>query len=484
MEPLPIHGDSTRLSTTYLPSVSAQRLLLFLLLALGAAGCRTEKSPPTVEWLTPNSSPTWPPDINVPLRFVLTDPAPDRGTTTPASWQVEVGPTDGGLWWTASGNASAAPSTGGPGHLDTIDLQWTVPFPPASASGPIDLLLTAIVTDGEGGRGADFTSASVAVPPLESEGLWYVDPDAALPLRFHPTAPLATEQALPAPCSPIRDMVHLDGRDRIVLGCATSLQALSTHPADGSLPIWSLAAPLSAQTGGLQFLRRTPAEWTTSAWAMVGWPDRVQWVDADGHIQKTWLLASEETLIDAGVIDGRMILLARTATNELRLIRCNLDNGARIASITWTPEAPGSTGPAGIAWLLNVEGEAAGLEYDGTWRRWFIEPNGNSGLSTGESPGSGEVVSAGILENGTSWVARDQTRLLQEPVLNLGAPAHRIEQDRAAGLYWLLQTDADGALLTWNTLDAFTGMSIPLATPNPPSAPVPASVAHNRPGPP
>ena len=217
---------------------------------------------------------------------------------------------------------------------------------------------------------------------------------------------------------------------------------------------------------------------------MAGWPDRVQWVDGDGQIQKSWILEAEETLIDAGVIDGRMILLARTATNELRLIRCNLDNGARIASITWTPEAPGSTGPDGNAWLLNVEGEAAGLEHDGTWRRWFIEPNGNTGLSTGQSPGSGEVVSAGILDDGTSWVARDQTRLLQEPVLNLGAPAHRIEEDRAAGLYWLLHTDAGEALLTWNAVDAFTGMSIPIATPNPPSSPVPASVAHNRPGPP
>lgn len=484
MKPLPIHGDSTRLSTTYLSSVSTRRLLLPMLLGLFAAGCRTEKSPPSVEWLSPTSSPQWAPDVNVPLRFMLTDPAPERGTTAPASWRVEVGPTGGGLWWTASGDASAAPSTGGPAHIDTIDLQWTVPFPPASATGPIDLLLTAIITDGEGGRGADFTSASVAVPPLESAGLWHIDPDAALPIRFFPTAPLATNQALPSPCSAVRDLVHLDGRDRIVLGCATSLEALSTHPSDDPLPVWSLAAPLSAQTGELRFLRRTPSEWTTSAWAMVGWPDRVQWVNADGHIQKTWGLASEETLIDAGVIDGRMILLARTATNELRLIRCNLDNGARIASITWTPEAPGSTGPDGNAWLLNVEGEAAGLEHDGTWRRWFIEPNGNTGLSTGQSPGSGEVVSAGILENGTSWVARDQTRLLQEPVLNLGAPAHRIEEDRAAGLYWLLHTDAGEALLTWNAVDAFTGMSIPIATPTPPSSPVPASVAHNRPGPP
>jgi len=285
-------------------------------------------------------------------------------------------------------------------------------------------------------------------------------------------------------CSPIREIVHLDGRNRIVLGCATSLEAMSTDPADGALPIWNLEAPLSAQTGGLRFLRRTPAEWTTSAWVMVGWPDRVQWVDADGQVQKTWGLEAEETLIDAGIIDDRMILLARTATNELRLIRCNLDNGARIASITWTPEAPGSTGPAGNAWLLNVEGDAAGLEHDGTWRRWFIEPDGNTGLSTGEAPGSGEVLSAGILENGTSWVARDGTRLLQEPILHLGAPAHRIEEDRATGLYWLLHSDADESLLTWDAVEASTGTPILLATPGPTSAPGSGSVAHNRPGPP
>jgi hypothetical protein len=485
MEPLPIHGDSTRLSTTYLSSVSTRRLLLPMLLGLFAAGCRTEKLPPSVEWLSPTSSPQWAPDVNVPLRFVLMDPAPERGTTAPASWRVEVGPTGGGLWWTASGDASAAPSTGSPAHIDTIDLQWTVPFPPASATGPIDLLLTAIITDGEGGRGADFTSASVAVPPLESAGLWHVDPDAALPIRFFPTAPLATNQALPSPCSAVRDLVHLDGRDRIVLGCATSLEALDTHPADdGSAPVWTIPAPLSAQTGGLRFLRRTPTEWTTSAWAMAGWPDRVQWVDGDGQIQKSWVLESGETLIDAGVIDGRMILLARTATNELRLIRCNLDNGARIASITWTPEAPGSTGPTGDAWLLNVDGEAAGLEQDGTWRRWFIEPDGNTGLSTSESAGSGEVIAAGILDDGTSWVAREETRLLRNPILSIGDPALRIEENRADGIFWVLRTDQDQGLLSWERVDAWSGVSVPSVTPAPPSTPVPASVAHNRPGPP
>ena len=264
---------------------------------------------PTVEWLISHLSP-W--ALTSTSRCGCSTTRPDRGTTPgpagrPATRRRPV---------TASGDASW-PLVRGRAHVDTTT-STTVPF---SGLFSAHDLLTAIGPM-EGGRGAD-------LPCLRGRAAESADSGTSTPmlrsLRF--TAPLATEQALSAPCSPIRDMVHLDGRDRIVLGCATSLEALSTHPADGSLPIWSLAAPLSAQTGGLQFLRRTPAEWTTSAWAMVGWPDRVQWVDADGHIQKTWVLASEETLIDAGVIDGD--IRGSTATNALRLIRCNLDNGAR-----------------------------------------------------------------------------------------------------------------------------------------------------------
>lgn len=459
----------------------AQHLPLLLLPLAAAAGCKTEKAPPTVAWIQPTSSPTWAPDATVPLRFTFTDPAPEQGSTAPATWRVDIGPESGGLWWSTSGTASRPPETNGPDVVDTVSLSWPVPQPPAGSSGPVPLRLTTVVTDGEGGRGADFVSASVAVVPLEANGLWHVEPGNPDMLRFFPTLPPAEAHTSALTCGPARDLVHLDGEDIVLVGCTDRIVAMPALPA--ASPLWTLDAPLSAQTGGLRFLRRAPDLWTTSAWAMAGWPDRVQWVDAQGNIQRTWTLLEDETLIDAGAFSQGLILLARTASGELRLIRCNPDNAARVGSITWTPEAPGSTGPNGAAWLVSAQGNPAGLEADGTLRRWFTEPDGQTGLATSVTAGSGTVTAAGILEDGTPWIARDQTRLTGTPSLVLGPPARRIETDRASGLLWTLTGPETNGTFQWARRDAGTGQAVGTASPDPTTADSPASVAHNRPGP-
>ena len=454
--------------------------LLVLTLAAGT-GCKTEKAPPTVNWIQPTSSAIWSPGATVPLRFTYTDPAPEQGSTSPATWQVDIGPESGGLWWSTSGTASRHPETNGPDLIDTVSLSWPVLPPPAGSSGPVPLRLTALVTDGEGGRGADFVSASITALPLESTGLWHVEPGSPHILRFFPTLPSAEGTTLDLTCSPVRDIVHLDGQDILLVGCADRITARSAQP--NASPLWTLDAPLSAQIGGLRFLRRAPDQWVSDAWAMAGWPDRVQWVDAQGSIQRTWTLLEDETLIDAGVSSLGLILLARTSTGELRLIRCNPDNSARIGSITWTPEAPGSIGPDGAAWLVTAQGDPAGLEADGTVRRWFTEPDGQTGLATSESPGTGTVNAAGILEDGKPWIARDQTRLTDAPIQALGPPAYRIESDRASDLLWILTGPATGGTYQWTRRDASTGQAIGTTLPDPTNADSPASVTHNRPGP-
>ena len=459
----------------------ARHLLFFLGVFLAHAGCKTEKKPPSVVWLQPTSSPTWTPDAAVPLRFSFTDPAPQNGTSTPATWRVDVGPESGGLWWSTSGTASAPPSADKPDVVDTVSLSWAVLQPPAGSSGPVPLRLTAIVTDGEGGRGADFASASIAVTPLESTGLWHVEPGSPDLLRFFPTLPSADAQSVDLPCGPARGLVHLDGQDVLLVGCADRIVAISTLPAASAL--WTHNAPLSAQTGELRFLRRVPHPWGTSAWAMAGWPDRIQWVDAQGNIQRTWTLLEDETLIDAGVSALGLIVLARTAAGELRLIRCNPDNAARINSITWTPEAPGSLGPTGAAWLISAQGDPAGLEADGTLRRWFTEPDGQTGLATSETTGSGNVSAAGILEDGRPWIARDQTRLTGTSTVVLGPPAHRIETDRASDVLWILTGPATDGTFQWTLRDAGTGQALETSLPDPTAVDSPGSVAHNRPGP-
>jgi len=459
----------------------ARHLLPFLWVLLVHAGCRTEKAPPTVAWLQPSSSSTWTPDATVPLRFTFTDPAPQKGTAAPATWRVDIGPESGGIWWSTSGTASEPTTAGDPDFVDTVSLSWSVLPPPPGSAGPVPLRLTAVVTDGEGGRGADFASASIAVVPLESTGLWHVEPGSPDILRFFPTLPSTEAHTLDLTCGPARHLVHLDGQNILLVGCTDRIVAMSPLPQ--ASPQWTLDAPLSAQTGGLRFLRRVPDQWATSAWAMAGWPDRVQWIDGQGNIQRTWALLDDESLIDAGASSLGFVLLARTTAGELRLIRCNPDNAARIGSVTWTPEAPGSLGPNGAAWLISAQGDPAALEADGTLRRWFTEPDGQTGLATSESAGTGSVTAAGLLDNGTPWITRDQTRLTSTPAVALGPPAHRIETDRASNALWILTGPAIDGTFQWTLRDASSGQAIETALPNPITADSPASIAHNRTGP-
>ena len=227
----------------------------------------------------------------------LHGPGPRARLPAPATWRVDIGPESGGLV-EHLGTASRPPETNGPGLIDTVSLSWPVPQPPEGSSGPVPLRLTAVVTDGEGGRGADFVSASVAVVPLEASGLWHVEPGNPDILRLFPTLPSAEAHTTDLACGPAQDLVHLDGEDIVLVGCTDRIVAMPALPT--ASPLWTLDAPLSAQTGGLCFLRRATDLWASSAWAMAGWPDRVQWVDAQGNIQRTWTLLEDETLIDAG----------------------------------------------------------------------------------------------------------------------------------------------------------------------------------------
>ena len=195
-------------------------------------------------------------------------------------------------------------------------------------------------------------------------------------------------------------------------------------------------------------------------------------------------MTEEETLLDAAVMDDRMIMLARTSSGELRLIRCNVDNGARIASITWTPEASGSTGPEGRAWLIALDGDPAGLEADGTARRWYAEPGGNTGLSTEPTPGTGGVTGGGILTEGTVWTSRDQAHLFHATPLPLGQPVLSIEEDRAGGLLWVMLVNPGSGEGQWTAMNSETATIVGTPLPAWTGTTAVASVAHNRPGPP
>ncbi len=126
------------------------------LLALFCLGCSTEKAPPLVHWISPQSAATVDEGDALGLKFSITDPAPSRGETEAASWRVTIGTESGTTWWTTSGTLSAAPEAAV--VTDTIETTWQVPTSLAGSSGPIDLQLSAVCTDGEGQTGADFAA--------------------------------------------------------------------------------------------------------------------------------------------------------------------------------------------------------------------------------------------------------------------------------------------------------------------------------------
>ena len=459
------------------------------LLALLFAGCGSEKKPPTIEWIQPSSSAEWPSDASVTLEFVLSNPAPDRGQSAPANWRIDIGPSTGGVWWSSSGAASTSPQTGGVDAVDTVSTTWNTPAASNLPTGVTTLLLTATATDLEGAVGADFAYANLAGQPLTSSGFWFLENTSPVSLHHLPngSSEVVTDEG---PFESASSMVHLDGQATIMVG-GQQLTAWSLPKGNnGPTLLWTTPPPLTPQTGPIRFVRRPSTSVSGPAIAEVGWADRVQWVSADGLILANWLLDETESLIDASIFGGSMVVLARTAANELRLISHDLDSGARLESITWTPEASGSMGPNGKAWLISILGDPAALESDGTFRRWFTEMDGNTGLASGGCPGSADVSNAGRLEDGRSWFSREGTWLVEENVpLQMAhpTPIQATAEDRANGITWVLESSVSGEAQTWMALDAQgwspTGLPNLDVSGNMSGVGSSGSVAHNRPGP-
>ena len=205
------------------------------LLALFCLGCSTEKAPPLVHWISPQSAATVDEGDALGLKFSITDPAPSRGETEAASWRVTIGTESGTTWWTTSGILSAAPEAAV--VTATIETTWQVPTSLAGSSGPIDLQLSAVCTDGEGQTGADFAALTLNSMPLTSSGLWwdngtnslgFVNPQANTNANFYP-----------GPNSP-HEMVYLDGEDLLVCGTTEAQGWLLTNGVPATEPVWSI----------------------------------------------------------------------------------------------------------------------------------------------------------------------------------------------------------------------------------------------------
>ena len=451
-----------------------------LLLPLLLAGCQVEKQPPSVQWLRPTGHPEWMSGVNAPLRFAMHDPRPESGSTGPAEWRVDIGPESGGLWWSTSGESAAV--------MDTVNLSWTVPAAPAGSTGSLPLRLTVIVTDGEGQTAADFTSAQFTLLPLASTGIAFATDEA--PSAFHLFAPNGSGEgvAIPTELTDIQALCHADGSAIWMVGGQDRVEAWSA-PESNAPPqlLWSRQAPFGPQIGGLRFLRRALPGSSGPALISIGWSDRVEWTTPTGSTQQSWLLDADETLLDGAIMDGRMTLLVRTAAGDLSMVRFNLETSARIDAVTWTPEAPGSIGPGGNAWLIEVDGSPTAIEADGTGRLWFTLPDGASGLSTQSLPGSGTVHAAGRFETGISWISRGGWHWLPPegpPFLANGAEADLIAEDRALSLMWVRFNPGEGGA-EWTPCSSSDGAVLssfaPLSVPGTGRA---LSVGHNRTGPP
>lgn len=452
-------------------------------MALVSGGCKVEKSPPEVQWLSPGASLSVSGGEAVALRFEAIDPFPDRGRTGAAAWRIEIGPASGGTWWSASGNLSQSPVD--QAVRDTIETTWHVPQSVPLQGSESEILLKAIVTDGEGQQGADFRSGNWQVLPLESMGLWWAGSTEGDGLSHSPLFSAQPATFTPLPLASDERLVFLDGADLIVTGGSTlrGWHLSATGNATEPTPAWTTDIPPQATQDGMRYLRRAPHEQTLSAWTESGWVDRCLWHDETGLLRMSWVLDQGETLLDGGVIAGHMVVLARTASDELRLIRFNLDSGARLGSVTWTPTAEGSQGPQGRAWLLALDGTAVGLETDGTGRQWNPDA-GASSITTISLPGSGEVQSAGRVENGRHWISRSEAHILDASGTTLTSwegPITDIAWDRAEDILWILT--GTSALKRW--IAASNDGLAPLgeALPSGPNA-LGGSVAHNRPGPP
>ena len=444
--------------------------------ALLITGCATEKAPPEITWLSPTSNITVAGGDAVALRFRVLDPVPERGSSEVATWRINVGPDNGAIWWTQSGVLSSAPSSGG--VEDTVQVTWHV-AENLPGTGPLPLLLTAKTTDGVGQTAADFTTATWYGTPLISSGLWWSGGSNDSGFGYADAAASSAALEFAGPSSP-EHMTALDGQDLIVTGLNTLKGWPITSGTPASMPTWE-HTPTLTSAGEIRYIRRAPFAHTSAAWAEVGWPDRCAWHNAEGQVQRSWMLENEELLIDAGVIGEEMVALARTNGQELRLIRFNLSSGARLESLTWTPEAPGSTGPNGAAWLLDIGGHPAALESDGTTRVW----NGTGGatpLSSGQIPGEGAILRAGRTEDGTNWAQRNTSILFStemEELTTWEGDLRTTALDRANGILWVLTNNNEGP--AWIGLDrnSFAALTPSFAAGEDTFS---GAVMHNQPG--
>lgn len=424
-------------------------------------------------------------DAIVPLKFVITDPAPNRGKSEPASWQVNIESDNGTMWWSTSGHLPEGVEAGSPPLVDTITLQWNTPSAVNLSPGTTALTLTALATDGEGARGADFTQASMEGVALTSSGLWFLETSKFSTLHHLPNG---SEDVFSYPLAfnVGSNLVHLDGQNLLLTG-GTDLSAWAVSDGVPSAsPSWTIAPPLVPQTGTIRFVRRAPIATTGPALAHVGWADRVQALNASGLVIQSWLLQGEESLIDATVMEDQMVCLVRTAALELRLIRFQMDSGARLGSITWTPQAQGSLGVTGLAWLVAIQGDPAALETDGTYRRWYQEPNGDTGIQSGTLSGSGEITAAGRLESGAFWFSRAQAHLVGQDlsaIATLDCPIAAVAEDRATARVWVLKDTGIGAPPTWQSLNAINWNTTQVVDPEFLGQWGLGTIAHNRPGP-
>lgn len=449
-------------------------LILLYTCAFSMMGCKVEKAPPRVQWLSPSTVITVDAGDAVALRFRIEDPAPDRGSVPPAEWRISLGPTGGGTWWTTAGTLTEGPGNGT--LVDTVTTTWQVSGLPPGSSGPVELMLTALVTDGAGQVGADFGTVQLIGTPLTSGGLWWSESGG-----LHHAPPNGPTSTHPVEAGLPGHLVHMDGDAVIIKGD----QMLYGWSLDDGIPVGTPAWVRPPPDGSADFvrqLRRVPYVHANTSWVEVAWRNRVEWLDAQGNLIRGWLLESDESLIDCGIMGGALVVLARTDAGDWRLIRHHIDTGARLGAITWTPEAQGSQGQEGNGWLLETDGMPAALESDGHLRIW--NPNGGATpITTVSAAGSGEVQYAGRTENGRAWLTRDQSTLLDH---NLTVIAQWPEQvlataeDRAEQTTWvLLAADDQRYWQPWDNLGAaFTAPPLP-AGPDAHSG----SIAHNRPGP-
>ena len=448
---------------------------------LMTASCTVEKSPPMVAWIQPASPIMLEDGQTVDLKFKIEDQSPTRGRTTTGSWRVEVGPPGGGTWWTRSGMLTETP--GSSSVIDTIALSWEAVAPSSWSGAPSELLISAIATDGEGQSGADFASATWQEIPLTSSGLWWPVASDGGGLG-HALTPSPSAVSTYPGTEPASHLVFLDGMDLLVTG---GEEALTGWPLTEDVPTtsasWTANVPAMAAEGGLRSLRRASPIYASTAWAESVWNDRCLWHDAQGTLQRSWLLDAGESMLDAGTIGGEMVALARTDGGEFRLIRFNIDTGVRLGSITWTPTATGSLGPNAKGWLADWNGLPSALESDGTIRTWDIQ-GGATPISTSDLPGEGSITAAGRMDDGTTWVSRESTLFQGTDGTQIGQwenPANWATRDRAQNRIWVLSDEGEQA--KWFALDQ--------ANFNPLGSPIQAgpdacggSIGHNRPGPP